>query len=699
MNKFVSILLFVPAIAGAANLTTFWASDGGEKQPRNVCFPHGVAFSSSTLNRTWDGKTITPFTAQNQVSGFEVIGCDTGGTDASSVTVVMSSMTCQGGTGIVSVVVSSLNVTDTSQRPIQTFSAWYVKNIGLSVFPWDHSQYEMRQYPVDLRAPCTVNVNNDCAPNSTPVWANLNYANYYIPNAWVPEEEFLISSETVKAGNSKSWYVDVYTTTTIPAGACLGHFDVYEGPVLSTSLPVNMLVYGYKMPDKPGLLGIVDIGNGDTNGRLNGNRSPSLPLTGAPLAAVNNITKLFKAHNYTVIGDAPDVATNDYPSAEYKKHLDGTLFTAANGYGNARGISTPAPFYMLGAYASWQANPNFSPTNAALFCAAVSSWSANLSSYANLKVGLYGQDEVADQTTNEKWATWLTTSCSIPGAHISMFVTGALPTLAGATPHTQLPASTGVFGNGVNSSSATWQSTADAYQVGPDSAVFRYNAGVFGQGAVFTLEEEGYVPEANYWGYWKKLCPTGVCHGGWFAWEGNYWRDTNNGGQPNSNDNDLFNVAKTFGYDAFPSTSSQFGHFGFNYTQMDGVLALPGTDLTFANPSFGFNGGIATFTLKRMRAGMDDIDLLNAAYAVNASSTIALVNQMYSKALWEVTCFTTGDCTYSFGDRTWAYTADAWTMARERLLIMAATVPPPPGTSQSSIWQGNFVLRGQNRIQ
>src|ERR1019366_3171673 len=84
--------------------------------------------------------------------GFQVIAYNTSGTDVSSFMFHMSSMTCDSGDGIVSVAVSSTNVWDTTTRPIQDFSAWYVKNAGLSNFPWGHSEYNEKMYPLDMRA-------------------------------------------------------------------------------------------------------------------------------------------------------------------------------------------------------------------------------------------------------------------------------------------------------------------------------------------------------------------------------------------------------------------------------------------------------------------------------------------------------------------------------------------------------------------
>jgi hypothetical protein len=206
--------------------------------------------------------------------------------------------------------------------------------------------------------------------------------------------------------------------------------------------------------------------------------------------------------------------------------------------------------------------------------------------------------------------------------------------------------------------------------------------GAIGQGANDELEEEGYVPEANYWGYWKKICPTGVCHGGHFEWDVSGWYN-----QPNcSGSSDVFNVAKTFGCDS--GSDANWGRAGFLYSQGDGVMSFPGKDVLHT-PSFGFLGGIATLNLKKMRDGLTDVDYLNAAYAVNPSSTTALVQEVYSKALWEVTCQSATDCSYSWGDRSWSYGADTWVRARERALMIAAGASASPKSIS-----GRFTPKG-----
>lgn len=682
-----------PVVSG---LTYAWGSDGGDRIPREKFYPHGATSSSTTISRSWDGRTISVFSGRGQTIGFDTVLIANTGTDMSSVTVVMSSMTCDNGSSIVSVPVSSFNVTDTTQRPIQEFSAWYVQNLGMSTFPWGHDEYEERMYPLDLRVPYTVNGNDQGSPVAlTDLWAIRPYHDLYLPIAWVPEEEFLISSETIHTGNSKTYHTDIWISSSMAATQCHGVWRAYEDTAISTAVPVELKIYNVVLPNAPSFQEIAVVGTGDIGKRFTGSSSPSQPFTGDMRTALINYNKMLKAHNMTPTGDAPDITTNDFPSGLGKTQLDGTMYSSANGYGNARGVGQPDTFYFVGGpYTGWANNPRFSSTDTVLFCAQVSSWSANLSTYSNLKAAMYGQDEVSDQATNEKWAHWLTSACVIPGTHINMFITADLTVAFSSAPNARYPVTTNTFGNAnlpASASSQTWQNDFTAYNVGPDSAAWRYNQGAIGQGANDIYEEEGYVQEANYWGMWKKLCPGGVCRSGHFQWYVDYYYDVNQ----SHVDNDLFNVAKTFGFDIYPSTSAVWGHYGNLYSQGDGVWFLPGKDLVYANPSFGFLGPIATLNAKKVRDGINDVDILNLAYAVNPASTTALVQSMYSLALWEKACFTSVDCSYAYGDRTWLYGANTWTVARERALMIAERAPV--STAARINGHGNIKIHGKLR--
>ncbi len=845
-------LLFLALTANAVNLTGSYCNDGGDKVPQQWFYPHGVSTSSSVINGggIWDGTTCSPFSGRGETRRFHVVVFDSSSVDATNVTAAMSSMTCQNNTGITSVVVSSVNVMDTSQRPIQVFSVWYSSVTGISDQQYGHSEFEERSYPLDFRVPYTVSGGAGTPNPTTDFWVNRPGHDLFWPVFAVPEEEYLISSQTVKAGQSQEWVTDVYVAPAVATGTCTGTFSVYEGAVLSTSIPVNWTVYNFTAPNQPSLLEMVCAGDPDVDFNINGASSPNT-TNGAPVTPMvgNSLLANQKVSHMARICDAPDSFSNYFPSTLGVTELNGTLFTSGNGYGGP-GLNIGQPFYMIGTYGAWK--NNFSSTNPALFGIALSSWAANINALnPTANVGIYGQDEVNNQTQNQQWACWVETNTVWTTAtHVHMFVTGNLPTLAlrapciayptthnfsgsnveiivagmSATPTCDYTDSNGVqyrFGssfltgsapnvtgslevfpllsnntpinppvpgalaevantcNGVNpcpagctgdatisysnfqaqSSTQVWQNDYNSFALSGSSMVGVYNDGNVGWGGLTPPEEEGYVAEANYWGIAKKICPFGVCHGYHFLWEGTYWTDIN---QPTSGprmngESNLYGEVRNFGYSvtytsftvsgmssiptcdyldgngiayqkiytglltgnapniggamfvlndtgttptppAAPGTLTkaagcsggdttisysswtqtivhpQWGRNGFNYSQHEGLVMVPGTDTVYKAPSFGFIGPIALIQMKAMRDGIEDVDYWNAAYKANPSSATALMQSMFPGALWEVPCETpNNDCSYYLGDRTWAYTGNAWTSARKRLLMIAAS--------------------------
>ena len=715
--RILFLLAFVPSLGHALNITGAYANDGGDKIPRDCFYPHCVNYSSSTINRFWDGHSITPFTAQGELTHFQVVAYNNNAVDAASVTVVMSSMSCASATGIVSVPVVSSAVTNLTTRPIRVYSAWYLQNNGMSSLPYGRSEYEARQYPLDMRVPCTVNGNNDCIPNGgTDLWVNRTMANLFLPVAWIPNEEFApvsTSSYTVYHSSSMAWDVDVWTSSSIPAGTCTGTFSIYEGASLSTAMPVAMKVYGVQMPATPDIDAIVFIGNSDLNSRINGNGTPTQPSTGTYLSSRQAVAQLFKENGLQVQGDKPDSTANDYWSLEYSSNVSGETFTPALGYGNAPGVGQPNKTYVIGFYGSWQ-SVNWSTgsaAGAADFCTNVSSWIATCQAN-NANCVLYTPaDEgsptlLATEVASMTWTLQNNPRCSYNGQKMDFMQTGYLPDVMSSAPYTSWPTSTAQGYDNYAPSSTTWQTIASSIIAGNGSTdgqgqVWRYNESAIGSGAVFPYEEEGYVPQANFWAYWKKLCANGNCSQmGYMLWEGNYWTNSDNGagcgngglgGGSSGNRLDVYHNACTFGYATGANT--QWGMSGFDYCQGDGVLSFPGTDAVYPTASFGVNGAFPTYTLKQIGVGIDTVHYLNAAYAVNPTATMNVVNAMYPKALWEVTCFNpTSDCTYTYGDRTWSYGADNWARARESLLVIALGAQPVK--NQRAYTHGGTTFKG-----
>jgi hypothetical protein len=98
------------------------------------------------------------------------------------------------------------------------------------------------------------------------------------------------------------------------------------------------------------------------------------------------------------------------------------------------------------------------------------------------------------------------------------------------------------------------------------------------------------------------------------------------------------------------------------------VFMYPGTDTLFPASSYGIAGPIASLRLKHWRRGVQDVDYLTLANAIDSASVSAIVAKMVPSALWEVQCHDpTNDCSYSYAPISWSNDPDDWEAARASL--------------------------------
>jgi len=68
-----------------------------------------------------------------------------------------------------------------------------------------------------------------------------------------------------------------------------------------------------------------------------------------------------------------------------------------------------------------------------------------------------------------------------------------------------------------------------------------------------------------------------------------------------------------------------------------------------------------------LRRGIQDVDYITMAYQVDPARTMAIVNAMVPKVLWEVGCDNPVDPTYVRSDISWSTDPDVWEQARKDL--------------------------------
>ncbi len=83
--------------------------------------------------------------------------------------------------------------------------------------------------------------------------------------------------------------------------------------------------------------------------------------------------------------------------------------------------------------------------------------------------------------------------------------------------------------------------------------------------------------------------------------------------------------------------------------------------------SHGVLGPFASLRLKHWRRGIQDVDYLTMAAAVDATRTAEILNQMIPKILWEYGANDRSDPTWVLTDISWSIDPDQWEEARAAL--------------------------------
>jgi hypothetical protein len=703
------LFLAVPAHATSNLISSMtWTESGDYKMPRQDQVPwiNGAFCSSCTISRVWDGTTIRLFGAKGELLTWATYLVASSAGDASNVMVKLSSFTGTGlaaGSGFSAVVVSSANAWDYSGRPYSLYKYGYLQQVGMTKvgIGWDPSEYDEQQLPPRWQVPCTLQAAGYCTPNGgTYLFTSRQDKNKFYPDPAVPIEEFGISSFTVSASSSQAIGGEVYISTGLIANSTYtATLTVYEGGSVSTTIPVALYVYNVTLPPTAALPVVADLGVGDLGMRLTGTRFPASWTVDPYLTNTLRVGAFLHRHKVIPLGD-PSVVGQNYPSVLWAKFLDGSAFREAYGsaYNTGPGYAVADSTYVIGLYGLW----NTSSWSTSLtggsndFCTNASSWTAWCVNN-NKKCFLYTIHDEAAAALDETLALHLATmtSCAFNGSTIPYTQTGDLRSVAANQPDIQTVWST----QWMNPSTATYQALQNTYLNSSTHSVGGYNTGI-GADSNLTTQEEGLGPREVLWGAYKTKTPI------WFLWEINYWSDSNNGGQTQNgwnantnNDNDVYNITKTFGYDVYPSTDSIKGHSGFNWSSGNAVFLYPATDGVYANPNFGFNGVVGSWRLNMLTRGIQDVDIIKAAFAVNPSLTTTYVNAQVQDVMFLRQCYNPADCSYSYGSRPWNENLSSWETTRESLLQIAAGLTPtaPPVFTESM--NGNINFTGKATCQ
>ena len=211
-----------------------------------------------------------------------------------------------------------------------------------------------------------------------------------------------------------------------------------------------------------------------------------------------------------------------------------------------------------------------------------------------------------------------------------------------------------------------WQKAHDQ-MIGNHQDTWMYNGHRPGTGS-FATEDDGTALRMIPWAQFKK----GI--GRWFFWESTYYNDYQAGGGTTN----VWQKAQTLGSyqkrddvtgrDPITNVKSYAsGKTGYQYSNGDGVLFYPGTDKQFPEDSYEVDGPIASLRMKHWRRGIQDIDYVTLANAIDPVKTQQIVAGLVPSVLWENDVTDVNDPTYKHTDIGWSTNPDEWEAARAKL--------------------------------
>lgn len=622
-------LTVVPQNAGGTNISALWANDGGDKVTQDEL--RASTSATAVQNSLWNGTTISLFGARNEVINFNLI-LEAANTSAASVSVTLSNLSGPGGAVIRYTPRATNKLFDWTATESELFYVRYLQIQGLSSlngyagFGATGSAIEP-QLPAKLRLPL---VNG----SYTGGWVNRPNHDKFYPDIAVPLE--LVPTFTIAQGNNQAIWADIYIPKAAASGLYTGTVSVSENGVATHTVPVSLTVRNFTLPDVPSSKTMLFSQYPDIAERYTGVRSPAPggPQDTLAQTVLTNQRLVAHRHKVSLIGDDAAFSTGTgttQPGTAYVPSLTGTLFTAANGYAGP-GTSVGNNVYSIGTYGQW----TWANTQAA-FNTATNAWESwfEANSPATERF-VYLIDESSNFTQTQQWANWMATNPGVGAKLKSMATLSALN--AASVPSLNIP--TSLFYSG---DTATWQSAVTAIETAPGKEFWMYNTPRPGAGA-FATEADGTDLREKPWGQYKKSVAR------WFFWESTYYNDYQNG----RGNYDTFNNADTFGP---PNPTSDTYNGLESVCNGNGVLFYPGTDAIFPASSYGIPGPIASLRLKYWRRGIQDIDYVTMAYAINPTAVTNLVQQMVPQALWELP--NTGNVGPS-----WSSNPDAWEAAR-----------------------------------
>jgi hypothetical protein len=647
----IGVWMSLSTTAFSQGLSEIWANDGGEKIPQEDM--RATPDRTKVYNTVWDGNRITVFGGRNEVVSFNVI-LEAGHGTASNVAVTFKQLSSGAGQ-ITSFSAKGDGVFNWTQRPIELFYVRYLQIRGLSKV--SYGTYDERHIPTRFRRPWSGNG----AGSGT--WYDRPDHDKHYPEIAVPLE--LVPTFTIAGGQSQSIWVDIYIPKTTTPGAYDGNLIVQENGTEVKTIPVQLRVCNIMLPDTPSAKTMLFYSYLDIDKRYGSNGSRSQLIR-------DRHFQLAHRHRISLIGDNTTECGNpvNKPCPEWIPRLDGSLFTPSRGY-DGPGSNTGNGIYSIGTYGGW----DWQSGGQSAMWQHTDAWATWFGqNFPQTDYFLYLIDESPDTAQIESWASWILKNPG-PGRQVRSMATIDLPTAASRCPSLDIPTSTLATGVPQN-----WQGAADRYTSDPRKQFWVYNGHRPATGS-FATEDDGVALRQLAWAQFKKHIQR------WFFWAATYYNDYQ-GGRGETN---VFQTAETFG--GAPTSDSIVGETGWNYSNGDGVLMYPGTEVMFPSDSYGVNGPFASIRMKEWRRGIQDVDYLTMAAAMDPAAVRSLVNTMVPKALWDFGVDNPSDPSYVHADLGWPNNPETWERARAQMALLIGGSDPLAATFHVASDMGFSRLR------
>jgi hypothetical protein len=636
-------------VSSSTALTAVWANEGGDKVTQDEL--RATAGAAAVANSVWDGKCIKPFGARNEVVSFNVV-LEAATSKASKVAVSLSDLTGPGGVVLRSAPRPGGKLFDWTTTEAELFYVRYLQITGLSQQAYGTlASWQEATFPKRAQCPGMTQATPDSKPTGSGcAWAARPVANKFYPDIAVPLE--LVPTFDVAAATNQSIWADVYIPKTAPAGVYGGLLTISENGSVTHKVPVSLRVRDFALPDAPSAKTMLVTSYGDIAPRYVGVAypNPGTPEDMLVQTALKNQRLVAHRHRISLIGDDAN-QSGTQPGPDYLGVLDGSYFTASNGYAGP-GASTGQDVYSIGTYGSVTEG-----STQQKFTDAFNGWETWFeASSPSTERFVYLCDEIECTQGTPTLTTQLSWWSAISGVG-SKLHTMATQGLLDAPATLSDPTSSWAFSAGHSSGGTSMGGTTAADQAAADAVIaaepsrriFAYNGQRPASGSCAT-EDDGVAMREQPWGQFKKKIDR------WFWWEATYYDDN----QAGLGKVDLFTSADTFGSTmADPSYGAAGGANG------NGVLLYPGTDVGFPASSYGITGPIVSLRLKHWRRGLQDVDYLTLAAAKDPAAVAALVAKVVPSVLWEQQCHDpVNDCSYTYAPISWSTDPDDWEAAR-----------------------------------